>query len=131
MSRKSYPRSVRLGTLILEEVAQWLHINWDHPLHEEITVTRVELSPDQQFADVWVILHTDDPERVSLLLRELDRIIPYLSSFLGKSLHIRRVPRLRFRYDYPFVRGSVVESILFREMQERRTARDKLEDSHS
>jgi ribosome-binding factor A len=104
----------------MEEIARWLHNSWDHPLHEEVTVTRVELTPDHQFADIWVILHEDSKEVVSPLLEDLTAIIPLLTGYLGRSLRLKRIPHLRFHYDYPVVRGAVVESILFQEIQKRK-----------
>jgi len=104
----------------MEEIALWLHDSWDHPLREEITVTRVELTPDQQFADIWVVLHQDREEVITAMLRDLSVVASEIAGYLGRTLRLKRIPRLRFYYDYPFVRGAMVESTLFWEMQKRK-----------
>lgn len=124
MAHKSYPRTLRLESLFLKEIAQWLHEEWDHPLREEVTVTRVEVTRDQQFAEVWVILHRDEQELVEKLLLDLARIVPPLTSHLLHSLRLKKIPRIRFQYDFPFARGSVVESFIFQEMQKRKEGKD-------
>ena len=63
----------------------------------------VEVSPDLALANVRVSVLTDDGEGAEVakasVIAALERSEPFLHREMGKELHLRRVPRLRFFLD--------------------------------
>jgi len=68
------------------------------PELKDITITRVKLTPDFQFADVRFTLYDDEksPEKT---LRALERARGMLKRILSGQINLRRAPELRFHYD--------------------------------
>ncbi len=71
-----------------------------HPVltHAIISIAQVNVSPDLARATVHVGVIGDEfePDEV---LEALERSEPFLHREMVRELHLRRVPRLRFRYD--------------------------------
>jgi ribosome-binding factor A len=108
MSKRSYPRTYRLNSLLQQEIAQWLHKEWDYEDREGITVTRVEISGDGSYAKIYFLPQekVENPENLEKIEEELKKTIPALTTYLFKTLHIRKVPRIHFLYDQPYAKGS-------------------------
>lgn len=69
------------------------------PKLEGITITRVKLSPDFQFADVLFTLLDEDEKRRITAERALTGAAGAFKKKLAKNLDIRRIPNLRFHFD--------------------------------
>ncbi len=71
-----------------------------HPvlIHAIISIAQVDVSPDLARATVHVGVIGDEfePDEV---IEALERSEPFLHREMVRELHLRRVPRLRFRYD--------------------------------
>ena len=76
-----------------------------------LTVTGVEVSADLWFARVHVELR-GSPDEQARTLAALGRAAPFLRSVLGRELHIRRMPELRFERDTSIEAGQRIEEIL-------------------
>lgn len=63
-----------------------------------LTFTNVEVSPDLGHAKVFVSVMGDE-EQKRLVVDALRRSEPYLHREMGRQLHIKRVPHLRFQLD--------------------------------
>ena len=63
-----------------------------------VSVTRVELSNDRQYADVFVSAYGDEQERRETL-DILQHASGFIRSYVAKNLRTRSVPVLRFRED--------------------------------
>lgn len=63
-----------------------------------ITFTNAEVSPDLGHAKVSVSV-MGDAEQKNRVIEALRRSEPYLHREMGRQLHIRRVPHLRFHLD--------------------------------
>lgn len=67
---------------------------WDLPF---LTITRVAVSADFSFADIWVsFINKKDEGRG---MEKLDRQVKWLRGEIGKKVILRRVPELRFHLD--------------------------------
>ena len=74
-------------------------------------MTGVDVSADLWFARVFVEPHGSEDEQARTLAG-LARAAPFLRSVLGRELHIRRMPELRFERDTSIEAGQRIEAIL-------------------
>ncbi|HEX2568722.1 MAG TPA: 30S ribosome-binding factor RbfA [Polyangia bacterium] len=80
-----------------------------------VTVTQVHVSPDLAVARVMVSVMTQepgDPGQATQVLRGLRQAAGFLRGELGRRLHTRRAPELRFQLDDMVDRVDRVESLL-------------------
>ena len=108
----AYRRS-RLG----EQLRRALSVKIRHVVRDPevgpLAVTGVEVSGDLWFARVYVELQGSKDEQARTLAA-LGRAAPFLRSVLGRELHIRRMPELRFVRDTSIEVGQRIEEILQR-----------------
>ena len=74
------------------------------------SVTDVEVSPDLQYARVFVSGLTEKETRA--VIAELQQRKGRIRSLLGQRIRLRYTPELDFRYDETTMRASRIESIL-------------------
>jgi len=74
------------------------------------SVTDVEVSPDLQYARVFVSGMTEDETREKIA--ELQQRKGRIRSLLGQRIRLRYTPELDFRYDETTMRASRIEDIL-------------------
>ncbi len=91
-----------------------------------LTLTAVRLTPDRGQAKVYfTVLATGSvtqEEQETLTRKALGRAAGFLRSELGKRLHMKRVPELRFFPDSTLEQGNKMEA-LFHELEKERAAR--------
>ena len=104
-------RIVRLNEQFRREIAEILHRDVRDPRVRGVTVTAVEVTSDLWLARVYVSVAGDEKERVEAL-KGLDAASNFIKRVLGGTLHIRRVPELRFVEDDTLVQASRIEEIL-------------------
>ncbi len=107
-----YPRSVRVASLLQQEVAGWLLQDAEAPWNGLATITRVELSRDMTKADIYVLLHDDDEPNVKSLMAYLKGEAGRVRGRLGRTLHMKRIPQLVFRYDHPYAGAARVDQLI-------------------
>jgi len=74
------------------------------------SVTDVEISPDLQYARVFISGLTEDETRA--MVEELQKRKGRIRSLLGQRIRMRYTPELDFRFDETTMRASRIESIL-------------------
>ncbi len=104
-------RLIRLNEQLKREIAALLRTAVRDPRVREVTVTAVEISPDLGSARVFVRLRGGAEEHAESLAG-LEAAAPFLRGTLGKSLHVRRVPALRFLEDRSDERARRIEELL-------------------
>ncbi|HJU83249.1 MAG TPA: 30S ribosome-binding factor RbfA [Holophagaceae bacterium] len=96
-----------------------------------LTLTAVRLTPDRGQAKVYfTVLATGtvtQEEQDGLTRKALGRAAGFLRTELGKRLHMKRVPELRFFPDATLEQGNKMEA-LFQELEQERAARPVSED---
>jgi len=93
---KPFKRTDRLSELIKQEIAELLVSGAiKDPRIGFVTITRVKVSADLSFADVYYSV-MGDWERTREGLEESKAIIRY---HIGRELRIKRLPELRFHED--------------------------------
>jgi ribosome-binding factor A len=91
-------RLAKLNSLIRERVAELLLYELKDPRLGFLTVLRVEVTKDTQFASIYVsVLGNEAQKRTAL--RALEHCSGYVSCEIGKILNIRSTPKCRFYMD--------------------------------
>ena len=104
-------RSARLGEQLRRELSLKLAGQVRDPGLGPVTVTDVRVTDGLWLARVHVQLYGTTEEQAGTLAA-LRRAAPFLRSVLGKELHIRRMPELRFHRDDSLESGKRIDSIL-------------------
>ncbi len=89
----------------------------DHAL-PSTSVSDVEAGKDLDLATVWVTVL--QPEHAADTVKALNAMAGEFRRELSRTLRIRRVPELRFRYDASVEQGERIDSLLRREKEQGR-----------
>ncbi len=84
----------------------------DHGL-PSMSVSDVEAGKDLDLATVWVT--TLMPEKATEAVKALNAMAGEFRRELSRTLRIRRVPELRFKYDASVEQGERIETLLQQE----------------
>jgi ribosome-binding factor A len=104
-------RLARLNEQLKREIAGLLRTRVRDPRIDLVTVTGVAVSRDLAVARVFVRLGGEEKDRADSL-DGLEAAAPFLRGTLGKVLHVRRIPELRFEEDRSLERARRIEEIL-------------------
>jgi ribosome-binding factor A len=104
-------RLSRLDSQMREEISDIIMRKIKDPRLGLVSVTRTRVSADLSYARVYfnVIGSEADAEKT---LACLVHAANFIRSELGRRLHVRRIPELRFFYDDSAERGARIEQIL-------------------
>ena len=107
-------RTDRVGGLIQREISRLVSGELSDPrLDRLVTVSRVEMSADLQYATVAVtVLGDDDVQRD--VLDVLGAAAGFLRKALGQRLPLKRTPEIRFVLDSSIREGDEVLALLDR-----------------
>ena len=104
-------RLARLNEQLKREVSELVLRKVRDPRVGLVTITSVEVAGDLGSARVYV--RTQDPnDELNESLAGLEAAAPFLRRELGRSLHLRRVPELRFQQDHSLAQARRIEEIL-------------------
>jgi ribosome-binding factor A len=109
-------RISRVERLIKKEVADILASRVVDPVARNVTVLWAKVSPDLQFADVYVSVYGDD-EQVSYGMKALARCRPFVQKQVAARVRLRRTPHVRFRLDREY-RSAVRVFEILKELEE-------------
>ena len=110
MPSKSFNRTDRISTQLRKELALLVHAAVrDHAL-PSVSVSDVETTKDLDVATVWVT--TLDADQSKDATKALNELAKEFRRELSRTLSIRRVPELRFKYDDSVDKGERIESLL-------------------
>jgi len=84
-----------------------------------VTITGARVSPDYQYADVYVYRLGGDPEALEEAMQGITSALGFIRRELGSRLKIRHTPELRFHLDESIDYGDRIESLLSQIRQER------------
>jgi ribosome-binding factor A len=91
-------RIARLNEQLKRELSQLIRTQVRDPRVGLVTITGVEVAADLGSARVYVRVSGGN-EALQETLEGLEAAAPFLRTQLGRSLHVRRIPELRFRED--------------------------------
>ena len=104
-------RLARLNEQLKREVSELVLRKVRDPRVGLVTITSVEVAGDLGSARVYV--RTQDPnDELNESLAGLEAAAPFLRRELGRSLHLRRIPELRFQQDHSLDQARRIEEIL-------------------
>lgn len=103
-------RMRRVNSLLKETIAEEVEELKD-PRLGFVTVTSVDTSPDLRHATVYYgVIGT--PEEVSGSGDALNSAAPRISAAVGRQVHLKFTPRLRFRLDESLERSARISALL-------------------
>lgn len=112
MSRE-FKRSDRVAQELQKEIAVILQREVKDPRIGMATVSDVEISRDLAYAKVYVtFLFDNDQEAVKRGLEGLNKASGYIRTLVGKAMHLRIVPELKFFYDQSLVEGMRMSNLV-------------------
>ena len=104
-------RLARLNEQLKREVSELVLRKVRDPRVGLVTITSVEVAGDLGSARVYV--RTQDPnDELNESLAGLEAAAPFLRRELGRTLHLRRGPELRFQQDHSLDQARRIEEIL-------------------
>jgi ribosome-binding factor A len=106
----------RLNSQIQEEVCEIISRRLKDPRIGFVTLTGVKASADMSYATIYVSI-LGSPQEVEKSMGCLEGAAPFIRSELGKRLHVRRIPEVRFRIDDSSVKGARID-LLLKELKE-------------
>ena len=110
MPAKSFHRVDRVSVQLRKELGLLVHAAVrDHAL-PSVSVSDVETSRELDVATVWVT--TLLPDQAKEATKALNELAKEFRRELSRTLSIRRVPELRFKYDDSVDKGERIESLL-------------------
>lgn len=110
MSRKPYDRTQRLGSLLREVISEIIQKEIKHDDIGLFTITRVDVTPDLRFADVYVSF-LDETSREENL-EKLTRASGAIRSALGRMVRMKYTPKIRFHIDLSLERADRIWRML-------------------
>ncbi len=118
MSRE-FKRTDRIAEQLQKELARLVQFSIKDPRLGMVTVNHVKISKDLGHADVYItVLGKDSEAEVKEDLAVLNNAGGFLRREIGKSIKMRVLPQLRFRYDTSLVRGQMLTSLINQAMAE-------------
>ncbi len=120
-----YKRSVRVGDLIREEVADIIMNRVKHKTLGFVTVTGAKVTDDLRDATVYVsFLNIEESSRT---VSKLNALGPFIRGELAKRLQMKFVPSLRFKVDESIAYGMKIDK-LFEKIESGKVNHDDDED---
>ena len=110
-------RLARLNEQLKREISELLRTKVRDPRVGLVSVTGVSVAADLAVARVYVRVSGSADERAQTL-EGLAAAAPFLRGTLGRTLHVRRVPELRFQIDSSFEHAQRIETLLSEVMPE-------------
>jgi ribosome-binding factor A len=110
MPSHSFNRSDRLAAELRRLVGTLVHDAVREHALPSMSVSDVECSKDFDVATVWVTALL--PESSKDAVKALNAMAKEMRMQLSKTMRVRRVPELRFKYDDSVDRGERIEALL-------------------
>jgi ribosome-binding factor A len=104
-------RLARLSEQLKRELSELIRLQVRDPRVGDVTITGVDVSADLGVARIFV-RSMEGGENLARSLEGLEAAAPFLRTALGKVLHVRRVPELRFREDRSYAGAQRIEEVL-------------------
>ena len=110
---KEFPRSRRVGDQIQRELSGLIRDEIKDPRLGMVSISAVTVSRDLGHAKVHVSVLGDE-QQVTESVMVLNHAAGFLRHRLGKMLHIRTVPELRFYIDRSLEEGARIGALINR-----------------
>jgi ribosome-binding factor A len=108
---REFPRTRRVGEQIQRELAALIHDELRDPRLGMVSISSVQVSRDMAHAKIHVSVLGKD-EQVADSLSVLNHAAGFLRHKLGKILHMRVIPILRFYHDRSLEEGARLGALI-------------------
>ena len=108
---RDFPRSRRIAEQIQRELSDIIRVELKDPRVGMITITDVEMTPDNAHAKVFFTVLGQQP-RIDEATAGLQHAAGYLRSQLAQRMKIRVVPQPHFAYDASVERGMRLSQLI-------------------
>ena len=109
---REYGRNRRMGDQLQRELADLVRTQVKDPRAEGVTISEVDVSPDMRNARVYIARLGGEAEAIEEAVQALSGAAGFLRRELGRRLHARRIPELRFRADTSFDRAAHLSRVI-------------------
>ncbi|MGM0412347.1 MAG: 30S ribosome-binding factor RbfA [Pseudomonadota bacterium] len=109
---REYGRNRRMGDQLQRELADLVRTQVKDPRAEGVTISEVDVSPDMRNARVYIARLGGEAEAIEEAVEALKGAAGFLRRELGRRLHARRIPELRFRADTSFDRAAHLSRVI-------------------
>ncbi len=111
-------RADRAAEAIRMSISKALREDINDPSLQEVTITKVEVTPDLSYSRIYFTVMGDDQiTSRNEALAGFTRAMPFLRSRVGEEVPLRSVPELGFKYDKGIENAMRLEEI-FAELPE-------------
>src|SRR5690606_11526950 len=110
MPAKSFNRSDRVAAELRREIALLVHAAVREHALPSVSVSDVEVTRDLDMATVFVTALVGDEGPAAV--KALNELAKEFRRALSRSMKLRRVPELRFRYDDSVDKGERIDALL-------------------
>jgi ribosome-binding factor A len=125
MANKSYPRGRRVGDQVQRTLSDLLRREVRDPRLGMVTITEVRMSKDLAYATVFYsVLGADEAQAQEIL----DGAADQLRGPLGRALHLRHAPELRFTRDELIAEGARMSQLIHTAVAQDRERRGTADD---
>jgi len=91
-------RSEQLEKSLIREINNIIYRKINDPRIKFVTITRIKVSTDLKYADVFVTIFNDEAQQKKAL-KGLKNATKFIRGELGKDLKLRYVPKIEFKID--------------------------------
>jgi ribosome-binding factor A len=109
---REYGRNRRMGDQLQRELADLVRTQVKDPRAEGVTISEVDVSPDMRNARIYIARLGGEAEAIEEAVEALSGAAGFLRRELGRRLHARRIPELRFRADTSFDRAAHLSRVI-------------------
>lgn len=110
--KRDFKRTDRLGSQIANSVALILQQEIKAPEIGMVTVTKASVSKDLSHTKIFVSFLGVDEGQESEAIKFLNEQAPLIRSKLGRMIHARVTPELKFLHDDSLLKGQAMDSLL-------------------
>jgi ribosome-binding factor A len=108
---REFSRTRRVGEQMRRDLSALIRTELRDPRLLMVSITAVDVSRDLSHAKAYVTILGDPAERGEIV-DALNNASTLLRRELGRRMHIRTVPRVRFLYDEVVERGARLSSLI-------------------
>jgi len=90
--------SEQLEKALKKEINNIIYRKINDPRIKFVTITRIKVSPDLKYADIFVTIFNDEAQQKNTL-KGLKSATRFIRGELGKDLKLRFVPKIEFKID--------------------------------
>ena len=111
---KEFSRSQRVAEQLQREIALILQREIKDPRLGFVTVSGVDVSKDFSHANVFFTLLDSSEDKRAEALDVLNHVSGFIRHLLGKSLKMRIIPQLHFKYDVSLEQGTALSELIIK-----------------